>query len=414
MAINNINWTALNTLNGVINDALDICNEQHATEDAVMHLTNGDELKCSFSRADAPKSLTHFMFTRTDEQVRLNNDTRALFKQAVIDAFGNTIDDVPKKVRDAMKLDKFDGTGRPLTMRRMLAVRRAIAAETAALGKKLGFTGGRAGDIISVVAAGSDLLQEKNPGRVFKARVNRNATASLATHIAEQWWKKSETTSFELDFNRMLDVTLGGKKLSKDLNAARDEIVQFITGDKKKTYNGADDTTQKKARVLMSVLNQGTIACITGGVTHAFDRDSLKSHYSSGRVPDLGGKQKFDFSLKKDRSGNITVQAQEVFSRGLMLIMGEADNQQVLATNSPGDYAKFSGEFKMTAADLDKLARADWEHFDGTDMKAMDDNNDIPDHYHKAKELIPDAFKFTGNVKVKLDVHVDTLVEMPE
>ena len=43
MAINNINWTALNTLNGVINNALDICNEQNATDDAVMHLTNGDE-----------------------------------------------------------------------------------------------------------------------------------------------------------------------------------------------------------------------------------------------------------------------------------------------------------------------------------------------------------------------------------
>ena len=414
MAINNINWTALNTLNGVINNALDICNEQNATEDAVMHLTNGDELKCSFSRADAPKSLTHFMFTRTDEQVRLNNDTRALFKQAVIDAFGNTIDDVPKKVRDAMKLDKFDGTGRPLTMRRILAVRRAIAAETAALGKKLGFTGGRAGDIISIVAAGSDLLKEQNPGREFKARVNRNATAMLATHIADQWRTKNETTSFELDLDRILDVTLGGKKLSKNLDAARDEIVQFITGDKKMTYNGADDTTQKKARVLMSVLNQGTIACLTGSVHHSFDRGSQESHFVCGKVDAYGGTQKYTFSLKKDRSGNITVQAQEVFSRGLMLIMGEADNQQVLATNSPGDYAKFSGEFKMTAADLDKLARADWEHFDGTEMKAMDDNNDIPDHYHKAKDLIPDAFKFTGNVKVKLDVHADTLVNMPE
>ncbi len=149
MAINNINWTALNTLNGVINNACAICNEQNATDDAVMHLTNGEELTCSYSQADAPKSLTHFMFSRNEEQKSLNNQTRALFKQAVIAAFGNTVDDVPKKVRDAMNLSKFDNSGRPLTVRRMLAVRRAIAAETAALAKKLGFTGDVAGDVIS-------------------------------------------------------------------------------------------------------------------------------------------------------------------------------------------------------------------------------------------------------------------------
>ena len=44
----------------------------------------------------------------------------------------------------------------------------------------------------------------------------------------------------------------------------------------------------------------------------------------------------------------------------------------------------------------------------------MDNSNVIPDHFHKAKDLIPDAFKFTGNVKVKFDVHVDSLVDMPE
>ena len=413
MAINNINWTALNTLNGVINNACAICNEQNATDDAVMHLTNGAELTCSYSQTDAPKSLTHFMFSRNEEQKSLNNQTRALFKQAVIAAFGNTIDDVPKKVRDAMNLSKFDNSGRPLTVRRMLAVRRAIAAETAALAKKLGFTGDVAGDVISVVAAGSDLLQEKNPGREFKARMNRNATASLATHIASQWGSKSETTSFELDFNRSLTVTLGGKKLSKTLDAARDEIVQFITGDKTATYNEANDTMKKKARVLMSVLNQGTIACFLGGVTHSFDRDSLESHFSPGNLGDLGGTQEFDFALKKDKAGNITVQIETRFANAVMLIMGEGENQLVMASDSPGVYVKCSGEFKMSAGDLDKLAKADWDRYDNTEVAAMDHDNTIPDHYKKAADMIPAPFKFTGNVKVKLDVHVDSLREMP-
>lgn len=54
----------------------------------------------------------------------VNNEVRELFKQAIADMFGGP-DKIPESVRDAMKLSDF-GKGKPLTARRILAVKTAV------------------------------------------------------------------------------------------------------------------------------------------------------------------------------------------------------------------------------------------------------------------------------------------------
>jgi len=54
----------------------------------------------------------------------VNNEVRELFKQAIADMFGGP-DNIPDSVRDAMKLSDF-GKGRPLSARRILAVKTAV------------------------------------------------------------------------------------------------------------------------------------------------------------------------------------------------------------------------------------------------------------------------------------------------
>jgi len=54
----------------------------------------------------------------------VNNAVRDLFKQAIADMFGGP-DKIPESVRDAMKLSDF-GKGRPLSARRILAVKTAV------------------------------------------------------------------------------------------------------------------------------------------------------------------------------------------------------------------------------------------------------------------------------------------------
>ena len=60
---------------------------------------------------------------------RVNNDTRDLFKQAVLGMFGVTDEKaLPDSVKDVMKLEDYHDKGKPLTTRRILAVTKAVDA----------------------------------------------------------------------------------------------------------------------------------------------------------------------------------------------------------------------------------------------------------------------------------------------
>ena len=64
-------------------------------------------------------------FKRTALMKRENNTTRDIFRNAVIDMFGG-LSKIPQAVRKAMELDNFNGGGKPLSARRILAVKTAI------------------------------------------------------------------------------------------------------------------------------------------------------------------------------------------------------------------------------------------------------------------------------------------------
>ena len=169
----------------------------------MVHLQGGNQLTCNYSAADAPRGILN-LASRNQDKKDLNNATRAVFKQAVIDIFGRSIDDVPKSVRSAMELGKFDGVGRPLTARRILAVNKAIDAELKAVAKSIGITGGSAAEILSAVASkNSDILGSANPAATFKARAKQNATACVATSIASQA-AKAVMSAFIEDFLQRL------------------------------------------------------------------------------------------------------------------------------------------------------------------------------------------------------------------
>ena len=67
-----------------------------------------------------------FKWTRSADDKQANNEARTLFRNAVIDMFGGE-SKIPRAVRDAMILADY-GKGKPLTARRILAVKAAIDA----------------------------------------------------------------------------------------------------------------------------------------------------------------------------------------------------------------------------------------------------------------------------------------------
>ena len=414
MPINNINWNALSKLDAAVHYAQDIKNNPNGGGAVVIHLQNGDELACNYSQTDAPKSLTCFAFTRTDDEKRLNNETRAAFKQAVIDIFGTSVNDVPKRVRDAMKLSKFDNTGRPLTARRIIAVSKAIDAAMTTMAKKFGMTGGGAGSVFSFVTSNSDILQSQNPAREFKTLANRHATASIATHIVSRASQNLDYSSFEKDLERNMGLTLGGKRAPQNPAVARDMVVQFLTGRKDATFGTADAHTQRKAAILMSLLHQGSIACFMTGIGGAFDHEAKVPRFSVGELKDYGGSQHNSFAVTKDKAGNITIKGQVTFSGRFVLNMSNGTDY----TNNPSDdngvFATYKGTIKLSAADLDKLADADWTKGDFTQILATDNNDSIPDRFKTAADMIPEPYKFTGSVDVSFKMHVNSILQMSD
>jgi hypothetical protein len=72
-------------------------------------------------------------WTRGSEQWEVNDRTRGIFKAAIASMFGGEAR-IPESVRKAMIMDDFN-CGKPLTARRILAVKAAIDAEGSARAK---------------------------------------------------------------------------------------------------------------------------------------------------------------------------------------------------------------------------------------------------------------------------------------
>lgn len=408
----NIDFNAYDKLNAAIGYAQQVRNDSPRGSNTVVHLQNGAALACSYSREDAPRSFTHFIFSRTRDQKALNNATREVFRQAVIDIFGTRIGDVPQKVRDAMELGKFDGSGRPLTAHRILAVNKAIAAELKAFGKNFGFAGAGSAEVVSIVARDSGLENAADPAGEFKARVNRHATASAAVHLATQMSKGEGYKSFGLDIRRGQGLALGGRKVNtRDPAAARDMIVQFLTDRKDATFDTADGATQRKADVLMSLLNQGSLGCFLTGVSHAFDPQGVEVKYLGNELPDLG-RQENAFSVTKDNAGNITIKGWVRYSVHAMVVATHGTHALNKVTGDDGSYLKYEGSIHLSAADMDKFAKADWSQCDLTQATALEGQSKLPDRFRKAADTIAPDYKFTGSVDATMKARINALHEM--
>ena len=124
-----INTDALAKLDAAFDYALQAKQNERAGKSSVIRI-NGENFSCQVSHADAPRGILSLFSFRKSDQKALNNATRALFKQTVLDAFGVTDENaLPQSVKKAMRLSKYDNTGRPLTARRIIAVATAIRSE---------------------------------------------------------------------------------------------------------------------------------------------------------------------------------------------------------------------------------------------------------------------------------------------
>ncbi|MBP5640898.1 MAG: hypothetical protein J6X55_15560 [Victivallales bacterium] len=118
----------VNEYNQIFQDFVDFASEriQSGKEKSIAQLNDGDTpigaREISDATSDGVGGFSALFRTRNRQNV--NNLTRELFKNAVIEVFGGE-SKIPESVKTAMKLQDF-GLGKPLTARRIMAVKEAI------------------------------------------------------------------------------------------------------------------------------------------------------------------------------------------------------------------------------------------------------------------------------------------------
>ncbi len=139
-----------------------------AKSEAIARVTGGRDTLAGRTITAAENDRVHHwnnLFRRSDANATENNDARALFREAVFEMFGGEAN-LPEGVRTAMRLDDYD-QGKPLTARRIIAVRDAILR--AADGVNTGTVGRqKAESLVDGAIANFDKeLAAKNQGEMF-------------------------------------------------------------------------------------------------------------------------------------------------------------------------------------------------------------------------------------------------------
>jgi hypothetical protein len=112
---------------------------------------------------------------------------------------------------------------------------------------------------------------------------------------------------------------------------------------------------------------------------------------------------------RKQEQKDLNNATRAAFKQAVIDIFGTSINDVPKRVRDADGFAKFEGTIRLSAADLDKLANADWKQYDGTDVTATDNDDNLPDHFRKAADKIPEPYKFTGGVDVSFKLHADEL-----
>ena len=207
----------------------------------------------------------------------MNNATRELFKKAVMDLFhAKTIDEVPKSVRDKMKLGDYDGKGHPLSAHRIRSVAKAAKLALAAQG----FAVSGSGEVATIIK------RTLNAKMATLHGTKNEKTIALKNEI-DQTAKNRYNMFFALDMKDMQNGT--GSQFYKDhvrlpvaptfkignetltfnsdtpIGEKQDIIAKFVRKDRNAKFADLKGADLNKAYAVMSIIAQRFGICMQEG-----------------------------------------------------------------------------------------------------------------------------------------------------
>lgn len=382
---------------------------------------------------------------RADNLQRENNMARKLFRQSVVEIFGGE-SKIPKSVKDAMRLKDYD-QGKPLTVRRILAVKAAIdvyaaraadaldrakEAATQALFygnennpvspekraqidraeeyeqedreaylKKTVAGNGRGANKVRAVFSGAMPPPVFNPADKFKSEMSNNARGiinrTLCRKLKGGGFDGYRDANFQYNLaNQRIGVTLpGGAELSQNPDEAYNKLASFITKGAKSTVDALDGHERRKFLILISLMDENSrdIAEKGGKLTldpNGRDDGKFKAVKQNGRC---------QFTLSLGINNALIVKCEmECDLRSLSVKNDQGAMENV--TIKPGSKLTAGHVVKIPDAELDRLADLDFTAYDDGPVQQRLNDPNVAKPYHNIKPTFGNGFGFSNTVEV--------------
>ncbi len=189
----------------------------------------------------------------------------------------------------------------------------------------------------------------------------------------------------------------GGKVSTTNYETARDQLVQFITGDDKATYKAASANVKKQTGLLMSIVTQYAPSMVKNGFISTLQKAGHEYNLTGGRKEAPNPFQKpLTWTLGKAEDGSI--KASVTITEGIGFLF-TAQGQTKL--DDTASYEETTLDITIPAGNLSTLADQDWSTFDEGAFNAAGKDSDAQ------LSAIPQQFRLEATVNASYNLHFD-------
>ena len=326
---------------------------------------------------DEIKGFTNPFFKRSQTHKDLNNAVRDLFKETVLKVCGvDDIDKLPPSVLAVMKKGDYGANGgHPLSVRRILAVTRAIKA-LAAEPFTVSGNSGAAADIKNIVKAKMATLHGSKHEKTLalKNKMDNLAKALVSLSLVQdmQDIQNGKESQFKKDHMRLFvapTFQIGKQTLAfgndTPLEEKNDIIAKFVTQDMNATYANLAPRDVKKAHAVMVMVAQHFAISMQDGVRGGLSIGQAESPFGIGQHNRKAEDSPLTFSFNDDGSMHLGLMLKYDDPQLILNTKaGDRDVQRVYQFFDAGTSVTFSADVEINAQELEKIAETDYSKFD--------------------------------------------------
>ena len=189
----------------------------------------------------------------------------------------------------------------------------------------------------------------------------------------------------------------GGTVSTTNYETARDQLVQFITGDDKATYKAASANVKKQTGLLMSIVTQYAPSMVKNAFVSTLSNGGHEMSLAGGRMKIQNPFEKpMTWTLGKAEDGSI--KASVTITSVVGFFLSAQGQTQVDDTAS---YEETTLDITIPAGNLSTLADQDWSTFDEGAFNAAGKDSDAQ------LKAIPQQFRLEATVNASYNLHFD-------